>query len=75
MAQLVAELGIEIVPVTAVGAAAVADAYGAWGKGMHAAGLNFGDCLVNALAMDKAGSLLFAGNDFSRTDVTPAVKP
>lgn len=75
MAQLVAELGIEIVPVTAVGAAAVADAYGTWGKGTHAAGLNFGDCFAYALAMDKAGSLLFAGNDFSRTDVTPAVKP
>ncbi len=75
MAQLVAELGIEIVPVTAVGSAAVADAYGTWGKGIHPAGLNFGDCFAYALAREEAAALLFAGKDFCRTDVKPAVVP
>lgn len=75
MAQLVAELGIEIVPVTAVGAAAVSDAYGTWGKGIHPAGLNFGDCFAYALAREEAAALLFAGKVFCRTDVKPAVVP
>jgi ribonuclease VapC len=75
MAQLVAELGIEIVPLTPVGAAEVAAAHGTWGKGIHPAGLNFGDCFAYALAKQEARPLLFAGNDFSRTDLKLAVAP
>jgi ribonuclease VapC len=51
-------------------------AYSAWkqfGKGRHAAGLNFGDCFSYALAKHRGEPLLFKGDDFSRTDIQPAV--
>lgn len=44
-------------------------AFRAFGKGRHAAGLNFGDCTVYALAMASGEPLLFKGSDFSKTDV------
>lgn len=72
MDALVEELGFEVTPVTAVAAAKVADAYARWGKGVHAAALNFGDCFAYALAQETGSPLLFVGDDFSRTDVTAA---
>ena len=45
-----------------------------YGKGSgHRAQLNFGDCLVYAVAKYREMPLLFAGNDFRHTDVTPAL--
>ena len=47
-------------------------AIGAWlkyGKGRHAAGLNFGDCLTYAVAKLANMPLLFVGEDFSKTDL------
>ena len=49
-----------------------ADAYYRYGKGRHAAGLNYGDCFTYALAMQKDEPLLFKGEDFVRTDVRSA---
>jgi ribonuclease VapC len=66
-------LGLEIVPVTATVAFAVADAYARWGKGVHPARLNFGDCFAYTLAIERACPLLFIGNDFTRTDVICAL--
>jgi ribonuclease VapC len=40
-----------------------------YGKGRHAAQLNFGDCLSYACAKANRASLLFKGDDFARTDV------
>jgi uncharacterized protein with PIN domain len=42
-----------------------------FGKGKHPAGLNFGDCFAYALAKATGEPLLFKGNDFSQTDITP----
>jgi ribonuclease VapC len=39
----------------------------------HKAGLNFGDCFAYALAKTAGEALLFKGNDFGHTDVTPAL--
>lgn len=39
-----------------------------FGKGNHAAGLNFGDCLAYALADVARESLLFKGEEFARSD-------
>ena len=39
-----------------------------YGKGRHAAGLNFGDCFAYALAVDRGEPLLFKGTDFAKTD-------
>lgn len=70
---LLDELGLEVEPVTAACARRVGTAYAAWGKGMHPAGLNFGDCFAYALAKDRDLPLLFIGRDFARTDVRPAI--
>jgi ribonuclease VapC len=64
---------IEIVQVTAASARRAADAYAKWGKGVHRAKLNFGDCFAYELAMSRACPLLFIGNDFSKTDVKSAL--
>jgi ribonuclease VapC len=47
-----------------------------YGKRRHTAGLNFGDCFSNALALARGEPLLFKGEDVARTDVTrpPATK-
>ena len=43
-----------------------------FGRGRHAAALNFGDCLAYAAAYTADDSLLFVGDDFARTDISPA---
>jgi ribonuclease VapC len=51
-------------------------AYRAYGRGSgHPARLNFGDCFSYALAKVRDEPLLFKGDDFSHTDLTPAVPP
>jgi ribonuclease VapC len=44
-------------------------AFRRFGKGRHAAGLNFGDCASYALAQWSGEPLLFKGTDFTATDV------
>ncbi|MBI1778124.1 MAG: type II toxin-antitoxin system VapC family toxin [Proteobacteria bacterium] len=41
-----------------------------FGRGRHAAGLNYGDCFAYALAKASGEPLLYKGDDFTRTDVT-----
>lgn len=48
-------------------------AFSTYGKGRHKAALNFGDCFAYALAKSKNLPLLFKGNDFTHTDIIPAV--
>jgi ribonuclease VapC len=69
---LVDALGIEMMPVTMEQARVAREAFQTYGKGAHPAGLNFGDCFAYALAKTQGVRLLFKGNDFSRTDVSPA---
>jgi ribonuclease VapC len=67
-----AELRIE--PVTHDQARIARDAYRDFGKGSgHKARLNFGDCFAYALAKSTGEPLLFKGNDFGHTDITPAL--
>ena len=66
--------GIEIVPVTVEQAKIARLAYRDFGKGSgHPANLNFGDCFSYALARTTREPILFKGDDFNRTDLTPAV--
>ncbi len=66
--------GIVIEPVTAEQARLGRAAYRDFGKGSsHPAQLNFGDCFAYALAKVTGEPLLFKGNDFAQTDVTPAL--
>ena len=71
MVRLVEDLGLTVVPVTASVARRVAEAYVAWGKGVHPAGLYFGDCFSYALARDHDCPLLYVGEDFAGTDLPP----
>ncbi|MBS0151156.1 MAG: type II toxin-antitoxin system VapC family toxin [Nitrospira sp.] len=66
--------GIEIVPVDVEQASIARGAFRKFGKGRHAANLNFGDCFSYALAKVMDAALLFKGHDFSRTDIESAVK-
>jgi ribonuclease VapC len=50
-------------------------AYLQYGKGVHWAGLNLGDCFAYALARQLDAPLLFKGDDFARTDVKRALQP
>lgn len=68
-ARLLDGLAVEVVPVTPAGARRVSEAYEAWGKGIHPAGLNFGDCFAYSVAKERGCPLLFVGDDFTRTDV------
>ena len=69
MARLIDGLGLEIVTVAATGARRIATAYERWGRGLHPAGLNFGDCFAYEVAMEHSCRLLFVGDNFSKTDV------
>ena len=51
------------------------DAYFRYGKGVHRAGLNMGDCFAYALAKKLDAPLLYKGDDFSRTDIRSALQP
>jgi ribonuclease VapC len=69
---LVDELGVTVVPFGERERHAAVDAFLRFGRGRHAAALNFGDCLAYAAATVANDSLLFVGDDFAKTDVTPA---
>lgn len=51
------------------------EAYLKYGRGMHRAGLNLGDCFAYALAKQLGAPLLYKGRDFIFTDVRPALQP
>lgn len=60
---------IQIVNLTAEVAEFARDAWRRWGKGNHAAGLNYCDCCAYALSQQLGEALLFKGGDFAKTDV------
>jgi ribonuclease VapC len=72
--DVVAQLGLEVVPVTAEIAARARRAHNEFGRGQHQAKLNYGDCFAYATASVLGEPLLFKGNDFAQTDITPALK-
>lgn len=73
MAALIDGVGADVAPVTRSVAVAVAEAYDRWGKGVHSASLNFGDCFSYALAKERDTALLFVGDDFLHTDIRSAL--
>jgi ribonuclease VapC len=70
---LIQKADVEIVPVDQTHVAEARKAYRRYGKGRHAAGLNFGDVFSYALARASGEPLLFKGDDFTRTDVRRVV--
>lgn len=71
--ELLATGGVRCVAVDEQQARLARDAFTRFGKGRSPAGLNFGDCFSYALAQAANRPLLFKGDDFGKTDVTPAV--
>lgn len=68
------EARLVIEAVTEVQAGLARAAYRDFGEGSrHPAKLNFGDCFAYALAKAQNEPLLFKGDDFTHTDVTPAI--
>jgi ribonuclease VapC len=73
VANLIARLSMIVIPVSETTARQIGEAYARWGKGMHRAGLNFGDCFAYVLAKERDCPLLYIGNDFAKTDVRSAL--
>ncbi len=69
LARLLQEAEIEIAKFTADHWTVAADAFIAFGKGRHRAGLNFGDCMTYAVAKLAGEPLLCVGDDFPATDL------
>ncbi|MBL8296298.1 MAG: type II toxin-antitoxin system VapC family toxin [Bryobacterales bacterium] len=69
IASLIDGLGFEIVSVTPASARRVSQVYRQWGKGLHPAGLNFGDCFAYDVAKTHGCRLLYVGDDFAKTDI------
>ena len=70
--DLIASFGIEVASFTASQVTLARSAFRRFGKGRHPAWLNFGDCMVYALARERGLPVLFKGNDFSQTDIEVA---
>lgn len=69
---LMRELAVTIVPFGEAEWRVAAEAFRRFGRGRHAAALNYGDCLAYATAQTARDTLLFVGEDFSKTDITAA---
>ena len=65
--------GLTIPPITDVETRIALAAHARFGKGRHPARLNLGDCFAYACAKVRDVPLLFVGNDFSQTDIRPAL--
>jgi ribonuclease VapC len=70
---LVRELALTVVPFGESEWHRAVEASNNFGRGRHAAGLNFGDCLAYATAAVAADTLLFVGDDFRKTDIRAAL--
>lgn len=68
------EAGVATIPIDFNLALLAVEAFQAYGKGRHPAKLNLGDCFAYAGARANNAELLFIGNDFTKTDVTSALK-
>lgn len=64
--------GATVVSVTRDQVDVAIEGFRRFGNGRHAAGLNYGDLFAYGLASLRAEPLLFVGDDFAKTDVTPA---
>ncbi len=69
LSETVARAAIEVVPTGVHSVSIAITAWRRFGKGRHAAALNFGDCFSYALAKERGIPLLYKGRDFAQTDV------
>ncbi len=69
LSRFLLEGSISTVPFGDAHFGAAVEAWLRFGKGRHAAGLNFGDCLSYATARLAGEPLLCTGGDFAATDI------
>ena len=69
LTRFLKETNMVIIPFTEAHYETAVSAWLKFGKGRHAAGLNFGDCMAYAAAKLAGMPLLFMGDDFSQTDL------
>ena len=72
---LIHKAGVTVFAVDADQVSEARRAYRRFGKGRHAAGLNFGDVFAYALARTSGEPLLFKGDDFAKTDIRRVAQP
>jgi ribonuclease VapC len=70
--SLQAKFNTRVVPIDEREQDLAVEAHARFGKGVHPARLNMGDCFAYACARAHAVPLLFKGDDFSLTDIEPA---
>lgn len=72
LAQFLEQNRIVVVPFDSRHWTLAAEAFIRYGKGRHAAALNYGDCMTYATARLAGAPLLFVGEDFAKTDLVAA---
>jgi ribonuclease VapC len=73
--DLITAIGAEIIPSDNHMLERATSAYARYGKGIHPqARLNMGDCAAYGLARALNAPLLFKGEDFAATDISPALQ-
>ena len=70
--RLLASAGVRIVGIGAEEGRIALDAHARFGKGVHPAKLNMGDCFAYACAKVHGAPLLYKGEDFALTDIEAA---
>jgi ribonuclease VapC len=73
LAQFLQDYEISSIPFDSFHREIAVEAFIRYGKGRHPARLNYGDCMSYATAKVADAPLLFVGDDFTRTDLTPAL--
>jgi ribonuclease VapC len=72
LGRVIQQFGVIEIPFGAEHWQEAVGAYQHYGKGKHAAALNFGDCMSYATAKLAGQPLLYVGRDFSKTDIESA---
>ncbi len=71
--HFIRRLHVDVLPFGENEASIARYVFGAFGKGRHSAGLNFGDCLSYAVTGAYNDALLYKGDDFSQTPIHSAL--
>ncbi len=66
---------VRVIEFTQLHAMESIEAYSRFGKGVHPAKLNMGDCNSYATAKVAGAALLYKGNDFGKTDLPKLTPP
>jgi len=73
LVRLLDRIDPTVVLVAAATAQRIGAAYERWGRGVHPAALNFGDCFAYDVAREHGCRLLYVGDDFAKTDIESAL--